>query len=128
MPNLEKKILGASYIYWVYFPLLYLFLTINGHIFRFAEMGIVDEDSAVGLVSGMYYIYLPILMSVLLMYVAYTLKVKNAVIPMGILGLFFSSYISYDILGFSHTSYVLFLGTATFVLIKFLKIRSLRQL
>jgi len=113
-----KKFFGLHCIYWI---LVYLAITMNGHIYRLGESGAVTRENGLDFVAGWEYIYLPILMAILLGWVAYVFSIKKFILPMIILGLLFSSYIHYDLLGIGHTLWVIILGILSFGIIRYLK-------
>ena len=124
----NTKLFGIHYIYWIFWLLLYFAVTVNGHIYRFAESGILNQDNALNFVAGWEYIYLPILMAILLGWTAHVLSTKKFILPMIILGLLFSSYIHYDLLGIGHTIYVITLGILSFAIVRYLKQKNNKKI
>ncbi len=99
----------------------------NGHIYCFIESGTVTRESGLNFISGWEYIYLPILMTILLGWTAYIFSAKKLILLIAILGLLFSSYIHYDLLGIGHTIYVIILGIFAFLAIRYLKQASEKE-
>ena len=124
----NTKNFGIHYVYWIFGVLVYFAITANGHIYRFVESGALNRESGLNFVAEWEYIYLPILMAVLLGWAAHIFSAKKFILPMVVLGLLFSRYIHYDLLGIGHTIYVIALGILFFGIVRYLKQKNSKRI
>ena len=113
---------------WFFWPILYLFTTINGHIFRLTEMGLLDKDIGLKIVAAMIYDVLPLLMFSLLITTAYKLKFVKITRAASFIGLLMSFYIFRELPSdFSYTSYCIFLGILVYLFFWYFRKNSIKQ-
>lgn len=113
---------------WLFWPLLYLFATINGHIYRFVEMGSITRESGLGMVVQAQYNILPMLMVVLLYLVVSKFSSRGVAVGTASIGLLMTNYI-YDVIPpvISYEAYCIILGVIAFGFTWYFKSKATKE-